>query len=92
MALADVVAMALALDPQVATPLPEPRASDPYGLTAREREILALLCERLSDAEIAEQLFISRRTVSSHIAHLYSKLGVNTRRQAAAFAVREGLV
>ena len=46
----------------------------------------------MTDPEIAERFFISRRTVSSHVAHLFVKLGVNSRREAAALAAREGLV
>ena len=93
MSVAEVVAAALAIDPRQAMPLPAaPRPRPAYGLSPRELEILGLLCERLSDAEIAARLFISRRTVSSHVAHLYDKIGVSTRRDAAALAVREGLV
>jgi predicted ATPase/DNA-binding CsgD family transcriptional regulator len=66
-------------------------AIDPFGLTRREREILALLTQRLTANEIAEALFLSRRTVEAHVAHVYDKLGVNSRREAAALAVRHGL-
>jgi non-specific serine/threonine protein kinase len=62
------------------------------GLTRREREVLALLCARLSDLEIAEQLFLSPRTVEGHVSHILNKLGVDNRRDAAAAAVRLRLV
>ncbi|MDF3042658.1 MAG: liaR, partial [Thermomicrobiales bacterium] len=58
----------------------------------REREVLALLCRRLSDAEIGEALSISPRTASSHVAHIYDKLGVGSRREAAALAAHHGLI
>jgi LuxR family maltose regulon positive regulatory protein len=58
--------------------------SDP--LTARELDILILLRKRLSAKEIARELDISTVTVNSHCAHLYRKLGVNTRRDAIAKA------
>jgi predicted ATPase/DNA-binding CsgD family transcriptional regulator len=57
-------------------------------LTRREQEVLDLLCQRLTDAEIAEHLFISPRTVSSHVANVLVKLGAANRREAAALAVR----
>jgi predicted ATPase/DNA-binding CsgD family transcriptional regulator len=62
------------------------------GLTGREQEVLTLLCQRLTDAEIADQLFISPYTVGKHVSNLLSKLGVANRRQAAAFAARHELV
>jgi predicted ATPase/DNA-binding CsgD family transcriptional regulator len=67
-------------------------ADDPYGLSHREREVLALLTEHLTDKEIAARLFLSHRTVMSHVRAVLDKLGVPNRRQAAALAVREHLV
>jgi DNA-binding CsgD family transcriptional regulator len=67
-----------------------PPASETYGLTNREREVLALLCERHTDAEIAARLFISPRTAEGHVAHILAKLGVENRRDAAAVAARMG--
>ena len=93
---AAAVAEALAVDPLKSTQLsaaPTPIARpNLYGLSPREHEVLGLLCERLTDPEIAERLFISRRTASTHVANLFAKLGVSSRREAAALAAREGLV
>jgi non-specific serine/threonine protein kinase len=61
-------------------------------LTRREREVLALLCQRLTDPEIAEALFLSPRTASNHVASILAKLGAPNRRDAAAIAARFGLV
>jgi non-specific serine/threonine protein kinase len=63
-----------------------------FGLSRREREVLAHLARRYTDPEIAEALFLSVRTVENHVAHIFNKLGVNNRREAAAFAARHGLV
>jgi predicted ATPase/DNA-binding CsgD family transcriptional regulator len=63
-----------------------------FDLTRREREILALLCQRLTDPEIAAQLFISPRTASSHVANVLAKLGAANRREAAGIAVQQRLV
>jgi non-specific serine/threonine protein kinase len=67
-------------------------SSDRVALTRREREVLALLCQRLTDPEIADQLFISPRTASSHVANVLGKLGAANRREAAGLAVRHRLI
>ena len=59
-------------------------------LTYREQEVLALLCQRLTDTEIAERLFLSRRTASHHVANILGKLGAVNRRDAAAIAAHRG--
>jgi DNA-binding NarL/FixJ family response regulator len=60
-------------------------------LTPRELEVLRLLVEGLSAREVAARLFISEKTVGTHIEHVLSKLNVNSRVQAVAIAFREGL-
>ena len=64
----------------------------PGGLTKREVEVLRLLVRGLSNKEIAEQLVVSRKTVGSHVEHIYTKLGVSNRAQASLFAVKHGLM
>jgi two-component system nitrate/nitrite response regulator NarL len=61
-------------------------------LTRREIEVLLLLVEGLSQSEIAEKLFISPKTVGKHIEHILAKLGVHSRAQAVALAVRDELI
>jgi DNA-binding NarL/FixJ family response regulator len=62
------------------------------GLTVREVEVLRLLTDGHADKEIAEKLFISTRTASSHVAAIIGKLGVDSRTAAVAAAFRRGLV
>ncbi len=66
-------------------------AGNAFGLTLRELDVLRLLVDGRSDAQIAEALFISRRTVTSHTSSIFSKLGVTGRTEAAAMAVRRGI-
>lgn len=61
-------------------------------LTAREMEVIQLLAEGLSNKEIAARLFVSPRTVNFHLDNIYSKLGVNSRTEAAIYALRQGWV
>ena len=62
------------------------------GLTAREREVAALVAQGMTNHEIAEQLVISERTVESHVSGILRKLGFAARTQIAAWAVEKGLV
>jgi DNA-binding NarL/FixJ family response regulator len=71
-----------------AAPLP----MDEFGLTAREVDVLRLLAEGKTNPEIAETLFISRKTASIHVSHILAKLGVATRVEAAGVAHRAGLL
>ena len=61
-------------------------------LTSREREVLRLLTEGLAADEIAKELFISKKTVGTHLEHIFTKLGVRSRSQAIAIAYRDELV
>ena len=55
-----------------------------HGLTAREAEIMALIAQRKSRAEIEQQLFLSQNTVKTHVRHLYAKLGAATKADVIA--------
>jgi DNA-binding NarL/FixJ family response regulator len=68
-----------------------PDGGDSLGLTAREREVLILLAAGRSNPQIAEELFISRKTASVHVSNIISKLDVSSRGEAAALAHRLGL-
>jgi DNA-binding NarL/FixJ family response regulator len=79
----------------------EPSGQNPYGhgqqrrfeynLTRREHEILALLPEGRSNRSIAQNLFLSEKTVKAHLAAIFRKLGVTNRTQAAMMAVQMGV-
>ena len=63
-----------------------------FGLTARERDVLRLLAEGLTDREIASSLFVGRRTVNTHVTNILGQLGVQTRREAVSRARALGLL
>ena len=61
-------------------------------LTGREREILQLLADGMSNADVASKLFISQETVKSHVRHILAKLEADTRTHAVAIALRESII
>jgi DNA-binding NarL/FixJ family response regulator len=63
-----------------------------HGLTDRELEVLQALATGASTVEVARELYVSPKTAKNHIAHIYSKLGVSSRTQAIAKALRQGIV
>jgi len=73
---------------------PDPRASQarPGGLSRRELEVLRLLADGRTSAEIATQLFISPRTAEHHVQHIYTKIGVSSRAAATRWAVQHQVV
>jgi DNA-binding NarL/FixJ family response regulator len=100
-ALRQVVEGQAAIDPAVqhhlveaisSGPADQPVQRLPDGLTPREAEVLALIADGLSNAEIAGRLFVSETTVKSHVNHLFAKTGVRDRAQAVTYAYRNGLV
>jgi DNA-binding CsgD family transcriptional regulator len=66
-------------------------ALEELGLTAREGEVLRLIADGRSNGQIADELFITRKTASVHVSNILAKLGVATRVEAAALAHRRGL-
>jgi DNA-binding NarL/FixJ family response regulator len=61
-------------------------------LTGREREILQLLADGMSNADVAKKLFISQETVKSHVRHILAKLEADTRTHAVAIALRDSII
>ncbi|HEV2072769.1 MAG TPA: response regulator transcription factor, partial [Thermomicrobiales bacterium] len=75
-----------------ATTAPPPTPTPACGLSRREIEVLQVVAEGYSSREIAETLFLSERTVETHIFHIYNKLNVSSRAAATAHAIRLGLL
>ncbi|MDP9259604.1 MAG: helix-turn-helix transcriptional regulator, partial [Actinomycetota bacterium] len=70
-----------------------PRAAtsaDPAGLTAREREVLALVAQGRTNRQIARSLVLSEKTVGHHVSSLLHKLGARTRTEAVRLAAKDG--
>jgi DNA-binding NarL/FixJ family response regulator len=73
------------------TKQPTTTATLPAGLTEREREVLALMAQGLSNQELAERLFIADNTVKTHVKRVLAKLGARDRAQAIVMAYEAGL-
>jgi DNA-binding CsgD family transcriptional regulator/tetratricopeptide (TPR) repeat protein len=69
-----------------------PTAAAAFGLSARERDVLALVAQGRTDRQIGARLFISHRTVERHVSNILAKLDARTRAEVAAIAHRDGLV
>jgi predicted ATPase/DNA-binding CsgD family transcriptional regulator len=78
--------------PVAPTPTGRQLPTYPAGLTAREVEVLRLVAQGLTDAQVAEQLVISHRTVTTHLTSIYNKPGINSRVAATRFALEHRLV
>jgi DNA-binding NarL/FixJ family response regulator len=75
--------------PPAATVTPPPTYPD--GLTAREVEVLRLVAKGFTDAQVAEALVLSPRTVHAHLSSVYSKLGISSRSAATRYAIEHDL-
>jgi predicted ATPase/DNA-binding CsgD family transcriptional regulator len=78
-------------DGDITTTTPSSSSKHPAGLTSRELEVLGLVAEGLTSAQIATELFLSPRTVETHLTSIYHKLGVNSRAAATRFALEHDL-
>ena len=76
----------------IPAPIMGQEAAEDFGLTPREREVLALMVEGLNNPEIAERLVVSRSTAKAHVSNILSKLGVSNRGEAIAVAIQYNLV
>ena len=74
------------------TPHTPKALTPPNGLTPREKEVLRLLAQGLTSAQIAEQLTVSVLTVNTHVRSIYGKLGVTSRSAATRWAMEQHLV
>jgi predicted ATPase/DNA-binding CsgD family transcriptional regulator len=85
-------AVEYALQQEEAAPEPAAPETYPAGLSAREVEVLGLVATGLTNAEVAERLFLSSRTINWHLSSIYRKLGSQSRTEATRFAVENGLL
>lgn len=81
-----------ALAPAIALRLMDRMRIPARSLTAREAEVLALVADGLSNQQISQHLFLSQATVKSHLVHIFTKLGVDSRTAAVARAAARGLI
>ena len=91
MGLEEAIEYALSAQKHSATPSPTSMPIRPAGLTSREVEVLGLVATGLTSAQVATQLFLSTRTVDTHLTSIYHKLGVTSRAAATRFALEHDL-
>ena len=77
---------------QITSKAPKPDLDAPIAITTREREVLELLCQQKTAQEIAEALFITKRTVEGHKNNLLSKTGMKNTAGLIVYAIKEGIV
>ena len=77
---------------KVVAHLAEPRPVETDTLSEREQQVLALMAQGAANKEIAARLTIAERTVKAHVTSIFNKLGVNSRAEAVAVALRSGLL
>jgi DNA-binding CsgD family transcriptional regulator len=85
-------AVEYALQSPAATAGPATSSVYPAGLSAREVEVLRLVAEGMTNAQIAGELYISPRTVNAHLRSVYHKIGFSTRAEATRFASEHSLL
>ena len=92
MSMERAIEYALSAEEPPATGQSPPSAPEhPAGLTSREVEVLGLVAKGLTNAQVAQRLFVSPRTVHRHLNSVYHKLGVSSRTAATRFAIEHGL-
>jgi ATP/maltotriose-dependent transcriptional regulator MalT len=92
MGLEEAIEYALSTEESSSTGHSPPSAPEhPAGLTSREVEVLGLVAEGLTNAQVAKRLFVSPRTVHRHLNSIYHKIGVNSRAAATRFAIEHNL-
>ena len=77
---------------EAAAAVARPESDDPFGLTVRERDVLALVAAGATNREIGERLHMAEKTASVHVSRILAKLNVRSRTEAAAVAHRQGLI
>jgi predicted ATPase/DNA-binding CsgD family transcriptional regulator len=91
MRLDEAIEYARSVETPFTTTLSSTAEQHPGGLTSREVEVLGLVAEGLTNAQVAKELFLSSRTVETHLTSIYHKLGVSSRAAATRFALEHGL-
>jgi len=87
----DAIAATLAFELPAAHAAPPGEAANDHGLSPRELDVLRLMANGLSNQQIADALYLSRRTVTSHVTSILGKLNLSSRTAAVSFAIRSGI-